>query len=134
MVGNNVTLYQGVTLGGTGKEHGKRHPTIGDNVMISAGAKIIGSFRVGENSKIGAGSVVIEEVPPNCTVVGVPGRIVRRNNQRLCREEMNQVDLPDPVNEDIRSLQHANSEMTNRILELERQIKQLQKGLGKENT
>ncbi len=134
MVGNNVTLYQGVTLGGTGKEHGKRHPTIGDNVMISAGAKIIGSFRIGENSKIGAGSVVIEEVPPNCTVVGVPGRIVRRNNQRLCREEMNQVDLPDPVNEDIRSLQHANSEMTNRILELERQIKQLQKGLGKENT
>lgn len=134
VVGNNVTLYQGVTLGGTGKEHGKRHPTIGDNVMISAGAKIIGSFRIGENSKIGAGSVVIEEVPPNCTVVGVPGRIVRRNNQRLCREEMNQVDLPDPVNEDIRSLQHANSEMTNRILELERQIKQLQKGLGKENT
>ena len=134
MIGNNVTLYQGVTLGGTGKEHGKRHPTIGDNVMISAGAKIIGSFRIGENSKIGAGSVVIEEVPPNCTVVGVPGRIVRRNNQRLCREEMNQVDLPDPVNEDIRSLQHANSEMTNRILELERQIKQLQKGLGKENT
>ena len=70
VVGNNVTLYQGVTLGGTGKEHGKRHPTIGDNVMISAGAKIIGSFKVGENSKIGAGSVVIEEVPPNCTVVG----------------------------------------------------------------
>ena len=80
VVGNNVTLYQGVTLGGTGKEHGKRHPTIGDNVMISAGAKIIGSFKIGENSKIGAGSVVIEEVPPNCTVVGVPGRIVRRNN------------------------------------------------------
>ena len=129
-----MTLYQGVTLGGTGKEHGKRHPTVGDNVMISAGAKIIGSFRIGENSKIGAGSVVIEEVPPNCTVVGVPGRIVRRNNQRLCREEMNQVDLPDPVNEDIRGLQRANSEMTNRILELERQIKQLQKGLDKENT
>ena len=134
VVGNNVTLYQGVTLGGTGKEHGKRHPTIGDNVMISAGAKIIGSFRIGENSKIGAGSVVIEEVPPNCTVVGVPGRIVRRNNQRLCREELNQVDLPDPVNEDIRSLQRANSEMTNRILELERQIKQLEKGLNKETT
>ena len=134
VVGNNVTLYQGVTLGGTGKEHGKRHPTIGDNVMISAGAKIIGSFRIGENSKIGAGSVVIEEVPPNCTVVGVPGRIVRRNYQRLCREELNQVDLPDPVNEDIRSLQRANSEMTNRILELERQIKQLEKGLNKETT
>ena len=129
VVGNNVTLYQGVTLGGTGKEHGKRHPTIGDNVMISAGAKIIGSFKVGENSKIGAGSVVIEEVPPNCTVVGVPGRVVRRNNQKLVREDLNQVDLPDPVNEDIRNLQYANSEMTNRILELERQIRQLGKGL-----
>ena len=117
VVGNNVTLYQGVTLGGTGKEHGKRHPTIGDNVMISAGAKI------------GAGSVVIEEVPPNCTVVGVPGRVVRRNNQKLVREDLNQVDLPDPVSEDIRNLQYANSEMTNRILELERQIRLLGKGL-----
>ncbi len=127
VVGNNVTLYQGVTLGGTGKEHGKRHPTIGDNVMISAGAKIIGSFQIGENSKIGAGSVVIEEVPPNCTVVGVPGRIVRRNNQKLVREELNQTDLPDPVNEDIKNLQRANSEMTNRILELEQRIKQMEK-------
>lgn len=131
VVGNNVTLYQGVTLGGTGKEHGKRHPTIGDNVMISAGAKIIGSFKVGENSKIGAGSVVIEEVPPNCTVVGVPGRIVRRNNQKLVREELNQVDLPDPVNEDIKNLQYANTQMANRIIELERQIKQLEKAMEK---
>lgn len=127
IVGNNVTLYQGVTLGGTGKEHGKRHPTIGDNVMISAGAKILGSFTIGENSKIGAGSVVLEEVPPNCTVVGVPGRVVKRNNQKLIREDMNQVDLPDPVNEDIRNLQHANTELTNRILELEQEIKQLRK-------
>lgn len=132
VVGNNVTLYQGVTLGGTGKEHGKRHPTIGDNVMISAGAKIIGSFKVGENSKVGAGSVVIEEVPPNCTVVGVPGRVVRHNNQKLVREEMNQIDLPDPVNEDIRALQHENSEMANRIIELENQMKLLKKQL--ENT
>ena len=84
VVGNNVTLYQGVTLGGTGKEHGKRHPTVGDNVMISAGAKVLGSFQVGENSKIGAGSVVIEEVPPNCTVVGVPGKIGRAS----CRERV----------------------------------------------
>lgn len=127
IVGNNVTLYQGVTLGGTGKEHGKRHPTIGDNVMISAGAKVLGSFSVGENSKIGAGSVVIEEVPPNCTVVGVPGRVVKRNNQKLVREDMNQVDLPDPINEDIKALQHANSQMTNRILELEQALKQLKK-------
>lgn len=127
IVGNNVTLYQGVTLGGTGKEHGKRHPTIGDNVMISAGAKVLGSFTIGENSKIGAGSVVLEAVPPNCTVVGVPGRIVKRNNQKLVREDMNQVDLPDPVNEDIKALQHANSEMTNRIIELERELKMLRK-------
>ena len=127
IVGNNVTLYQGVTLGGTGKEHGKRHPTIGDNVMISAGAKVLGSFTIGENSKIGAGSVVLEAVPPNCTVVGVPGRIVKRNNQKLVREDMNQVDLPAPVNEDIKALQHANSEMTNRIIELEREIKLLRK-------
>ena len=127
IVGNNVTLYQGVTLGGTGKEHGKRHPTIGDNVMISAGAKVLGSFTIGENSKIGAGSVVLEAVPPNCTVVGVPGRIVKRNNQKLVREDMNQVDLPDPVNEDIKALQHANSEMTNRIIDLEREIKLLRK-------
>lgn len=127
IVGNNVTLYQGVTLGGTGKEHGKRHPTIGDNVMISAGAKVLGSFTIGENSKIGAGSVVLEAVPSNCTVVGVPGRIVKRNNQKLVREDMNQVDLPDPVNEDIKALQHANSEMTNRIIELERELKMLKK-------
>ena len=131
IVGNNVTLYQGVTLGGTGKEHGKRHPTIGDNVMISAGAKVLGSFTIGENSKIGAGSVVLEAVPPNCTVVGVPGRIVKRNNQKLVREDLNQVDLPDPVNEDIKALQHANSEMTNRIIELERELKQLQKSEAK---
>ena len=78
-LGNNVTLYQGVTLGGTGKEKGKRHPTLEDNVMVSAGAKILGSFRIGENSKIGAGSVVLKEVPPNCTVVGVPGRIVKKD-------------------------------------------------------
>ena len=80
VIGDNVTLYQGVTLGGTGKEQGKRHPTIGNNVMISAGAKVLGSFKIGANSKIGAGSVVLEEVPPNSTVVGVPGRVVKRDN------------------------------------------------------
>lgn len=125
IVGNNVTLYQGVTLGGTGKEHGKRHPTVKDNVMISAGAKVLGSFTIGENSKIGAGSVVLKEVPPNSTVVGVPGRVVKRNNVLLPREEMNQTDLPDPVDEDIKTLKHANSELINRVLELEQQVKQL---------
>lgn len=129
IIGNNVTLYQGVTLGGTGKEHGKRHPTIGDNVMISAGAKIIGSFTIGDNSKVGAGSVVLEEVPPNCTVVGVPGRIVKRDNKKLVREELCQIDLPDPVNEDIQNLQKSNSELTNRILDLEKEIKELRKNV-----
>ena len=97
VIGDNVTLYQGVTLGGTGKEKGKRHPTLEDNVMVSAGAKILGSFTIGENSKIGAGSVVLEEVPPNCTVVGVPGRIVRMGDKKIPRTDMDQVHLPDPV-------------------------------------
>lgn len=123
IIGDNVTLYQGVTLGGTGKETGKRHPTIGDNVMISAGAKIIGSFTVGENSKIGAGSVVIEEVPPNCTVVGVPGRIVKRDNVKIPREDMDQCHLPDPVKEDITVLQNENSELVNRVLDLEKTVR-----------
>jgi serine O-acetyltransferase len=99
--------------------------------MISAGAKIIGSFKIGENSKIGAGSVVIEEVPPNCTVVGVPGRIVKRNNKALVREELNQVDLPDPVSEDIKSLEHANSEIINQLIELEQQVRVLKRELDK---
>lgn len=125
VIGDNVTLYQGVTLGGTGKETGKRHPTLCDNVMVSAGAKIIGSFTIGENSKIGAGSVVIEEVPPNCTVVGVPGRIVKRDNMKIPRSDMDQCHLPDPIMEDIQVLQRENSELCNRVLELEREMKQL---------
>jgi len=114
IVGDNVTLYQGVTLGGTGKETGKRHPTIGDNVMISAGAKIIGSFTVGENSKIGAGSVV-----------GVPGRVVKRDNIKIPRSDMDQCHLPDPVKEDITLLQRENAELVNRVLDLERQLKEV---------
>ncbi len=127
IIGNNVTLYQGVTLGGTGKETGKRHPTIEDNVMISAGAKVLGSFTIGAGSKIGAGSVVLEEVPPNCTVVGVPGRIVKRENEIIPRESMDQVHLPDPIKEDIQNLQHANSELTNRLLDMERELRDLKK-------
>ena len=115
IIGDNVTLYQGVTLGGTGKEKGKRHPTIGNNVMISAGAKVLGSFTVGENSKIGAGSVVLSEVPPNCTVVGVPGRVVKRDNVRIPREDMDQVHLPDPVKTDIDELQKENERLSKLI-------------------
>lgn len=125
VIGNNVTLYQGVTLGGTGKEQGKRHPTLKDNVMVSAGAKILGSFTIGENSKIGAGSVVLEEVPPNCTVVGVPGRVVRRNDKKVPRMDLDQVHLPDPVLNDIRELQEDNLRMHNELLEMEKRMKDL---------
>ncbi|MGN0335487.1 MAG: serine O-acetyltransferase EpsC [Lachnospiraceae bacterium] len=125
IIGNNVTLYQGVTLGGTGKETGKRHPTLEDNVMVSAGAKVIGSFTVGENSKIGAGSVVLKTVPPNCTVVGVPGRIVKRNNiKQPPRADLDQVNLPDPVLDAIVELQRENREMKKMIAKLQREMEQ----------
>ncbi len=111
IIGDNVTIYQGVTLGGTGKEHGKRHPTIEDNVMISVGAKVLGSFVIGENSKIGAGSVVLNEVPPNSTVVGVPGRVVKRDNIKIPRTDMDQIHLPDPVRADIERLERENERL-----------------------
>ncbi len=123
VIGDNVTLYQGVTLGGTGKEKGKRHPTLEDNVMVSAGAKILGSFTIGENSKIGAGSVVLEEVPPDCTVVGVPGRIVRVGDKKIPRTDMDQVHLPDPVRNDLRELHQDNLRLKKRLKELESQIR-----------
>lgn len=107
-----------MTLGGTGKEQGKRHPTLEDNVMVSAGAKILGSFTIGENSKIGAGSVVLEEVPPNCTVVGVPGRIVKRDDKKVLRSEMDQINLPDPVLSDIRELQKESRELHDQLTEM----------------
>ncbi len=122
-LGDNVTLYQGVTLGGTGKEQGKRHPTLRDNVMVSAGAKVLGSFTIGENSKIGAGSVVLKEVPPNCTVVGVPGRIVKRDDVKIPRSDMDQVHLPDPITSDIRELQADNMRLHRRLREMEKRRK-----------
>lgn len=127
VIGDNVTLYQGVTLGGTGKETGKRHPTIGDNVMVSAGAKLLGSFTVGENSKIGAGSIVLHEVPPNCTVVGIPGRVVKRHDTRFPRMDMDQIHLPDPVQDEINALKQENTELLNRIAELEQELRKAEK-------
>jgi len=121
VVGNNVVIYQGVTLGGTGKDKGKRHPTIGDNVMISSGAKVLGPFTVGEGAKIGAGSIVLNEVPPHATVVGVPGRIVRIAGKRVedvCVDSLCQ-SLPDPVEDDI-------TKLAQRVADLER-------GLGADN-
>lgn len=112
-IGDDVTIYQAVTLGGTGKESGKRHPTIGNNVIISSGARVLGPFTVGDNSKIGSGAVVLNEVPPNCTVVGIPGRIVKRNNVLI--DDMNQIDLPDPVKAELDCLRR-------RIISLEEEL------------
>ena len=99
-VGDDVLIYQGVTLGGTGKDTGKRHPTIGNNVMISSGAKVLGPFKVGDNARIAAGAVVLEEVPPDCTVVGVPARVVRRAGMKVCAA-MDQIHIPDPVAQEL---------------------------------
>lgn len=97
-IGDDVLIYQGVTLGGTGKDTGKRHPTIGNNVMISAGAKVLGPFKIGDNSRVAAGAVVLEEVPPNSTVVGVPARVVRQDGKKVsCNKSLDQIHLPDPV-------------------------------------
>ena len=125
IIGDNVTLYQGVTLGGTGKEQGKRHPTIGDNVMISAGAKVLGSFTVGENSKIGAGSVVLSEVPPNSTVVGVPGKVVKRDNVKVPREDLDQVHLPDPVQNQFDTVDNTIHTLCLQLEQLQGELKDL---------
>lgn len=110
-IGENCTIFQGVTLGGTGKDHGKRHPTLENNVMVSAGAKVLGPIKIGEYTKIGAGSVVLKAVPPHCTVVGVPGRIVRQRGEKV-EPDMNQ-SLPDPILEEFKRLNE-------RIFELEK--------------
>lgn len=128
-LGSNVTLYQGVTLGGTGKEKGKRHPTIGNNVVVSSGAKVLGSFKVGDNSKIGSGSVVLKEIPPNSVVVGVPGRVVTRNGVRIASNndaesmiDLNHDKLPDPVADYEELLAKHMEEINDRLKELENLI------------
>ncbi|WP_376768634.1 serine O-acetyltransferase [Paenibacillus foliorum] len=108
-IGDDVVLYQGVTLGGTGKEKGKRHPTIGSNVVIASGAKVLGSFTVGDNSRIGSNAVVLSEVPQNSTVVGIPGRVVKRDGVRVGRLDHN--NLPDPVIDMFRQLQEQIEEL-----------------------
>lgn len=122
VLGDNVTLYQGVTLGGTGKEQGKRHPTLEDNVMVSAGAKVLGSFTIGENSKIGAGSVVLGPVPPNCTVVGIPGRVVKKDRVRIPRNDLDQVNLPDPILDAISALQEENRKLQRELNALKEKV------------
>lgn len=101
-IGNNCVLYQGVTLGGTGKETGKRHPTLEDDVMVSSGAKVLGPVVIGKGSKIGAGSVVLKDVPPYSTVVGVPGRVVKQDGKRIA--DMDQILLPDPIMEEFKRI------------------------------
>jgi len=119
-IGNNVTLYQGVTLGGTGKAKGKRHPTIGNNVVISAGAKVLGSIEIGNDVIIGAGAVVVKSVPDNCTVVGVPGRIVKIGGEKVLSDEFHRMNLPDPVSEIL-------SDCCARIDFLEKELKEFKK-------
>ena len=117
VIGDDVMIYQGVTLGGTGKDTGKRHPTIGNNVMIGAGAKVLGPFKVGDNSNIAAGAVVLDEIPPDCTAVGVPAHIVRRNGVRV--DDLDQVHIPDPVAQELCRLEHQVSQLRKQLEEQE---------------
>jgi len=115
-IGNNVLIYQGVTLGGTGKDVGKRHPTIGNNVMIGSGAKVLGPVKIGDNVRIGAGSVVLNDVPSNCTVVGVPGKAVNRKKAEINPSDcIDQIKLPDPVEMEICQLRCKIEELENEI-------------------
>jgi len=125
-VGNNVTLLQGVTLGGTSLKREKRHPTLGDNVVVGTGAKVIGALMIGEGSRIGAGSVVVRDVPPNSVVVGVPGRVTYRDGQRVTGGiDLNMTDLPDPVSRAIEGL-------LDRLQSLEAEVQELRKTVDRD--
>ena len=113
VIGDNCTLYQGVTLGGTGKDRGKRHPTLGNNVTVGAGAKVLGPFKVGDNAKIAAGAVVLKEVPANATAVGVPARVVKMNGVRV--PDLDQIHIPDPVAQELEKLNHRIKNLEKRI-------------------
>jgi serine O-acetyltransferase len=121
-IGNDVTLFQGVTLGGTGKEKGKRHPTVGNNVLVASGAKVLGAITIGDNSKIGAGSVVLNDVPENSTVVGIPGKVVRQNGVKVKRD-LDHRNLPDPVGDICK-------EMSRQIEELEKEVEDLKRRMA----
>ncbi len=118
VIGNNCVIYQGSTLGGTGKETGKRHPTLGDNVMIGSGARVLGPITIGDNVKVAAGAVVLQDLPPNSTAVGVPARVVRQDGVRVKRDMCDQIHIPDPV-----ALEFC--KMRERIAELERRVAEL---------
>ncbi len=116
-IGDNCTLYQGVTLGGTGKDVGKRHPTLGNNVMIGSGAKVLGPLTIGDNSKVAAGAVVLTSIPENSTAVGIPARIVRRHGRRV--DDLDQVHIPDPVAQELSRMKKELADLKKKIGELE---------------
>lgn len=118
VVGDDCTIYQGVTLGGTGKETGKRHPTLGNHVMVGSGAKVLGPFKVGDNSKIASNAVVLSEIPPNSTAVGVPARVVRRNGQKV-EAELDQIHIPDPVSQELCRLLMKIEKLEKKVAKLE---------------
>ncbi|MDR0974170.1 MAG: serine O-acetyltransferase [Ruminococcus sp.] len=120
-IGNNCLIYQGVTLGGTGKERGKRHPTLGNNVMVGAGARVLGPFRVGNNVKIAANAVVLEAIPDNSTAVGVPARIVRKNGKKISdNTDLDQVHIPDPVSQELCRQLHRIEIIENKLKNIEK--------------
>lgn len=121
-IGDNCTIYHGVTLGGTGKDTGKRHPTIGNNVLIGAGAKVLGPFTVGDNSQVGANSVVLKEIPPDTTVTGIPGRAVRQATHRIPSSDLDQVHLPDPVMQEFCRMHDALDKLSEKYTELEKRL------------
>ena len=121
VIGDDVTLYQGVTLGGTGHHTGKRHPTIGSNVLIGAGAKVLGPFTVGDNTNIAAGAVVLDEIPPNSTAVGVPARVVKRNGKRV--DDLDQIHIPDPIAMELCKMQVEIDRMKKKLEKYEKEEK-----------
>ena len=122
-IGDNVTIYQGVTLGGTGKEKGKRHPTVKDNALISTGAKVLGAITIGENAKVGGGSVVLQDVPANSTVVGIPGRIVVQDGVKI-KKDLNHGNLPDPIADRLKEMQDMIEKLTVEIEDLKKERSQ----------
>ena len=118
IIGDDVTIYQGVTLGGTGKDVGKRHPTIGNNVLIGAGAKVLGPVTVGDNTNIAAGAVVLDKIPENSTAVGVPARVVRRNGKKV--QDFDQIHIPDPVSQELCKMQYEIDKLKKKLEELQK--------------
>ncbi len=119
-IGNDCTIYQNVTLGGTGKDHGKRHPTLGNNVLVGTGAKVLGPFKVGDNARIAAGAVVLSEVPENATAVGVPARVTRINGVKVTNDSLDQIHISDPVSQQLCKLEHEIAVLKSKLKELEK--------------